>query len=213
MAIPGQVTGVVVSKNGSRRFYLSYNKVVGSGYYIYLSIDGGLNYIIIKHVDDDDEINTQVGRVDAATEYYIKVAAFNAEGVGAASVPISSTTLVENIQGAWVGGGKKNYDANSMYPEEAQNLDSLRGEGTTDIEITMVPGGDNGQFQYNNSGHLYGTDDLKININTCIVTAYLLAISNIKSGSSQSAAGAVAGEIWKTAAHVLLPNNVLMIGV
>ena len=36
---------------------------------------------------------------------------------------------------------------------------------------------------------------------------------NIKSGATQSAAGAVAGELWKTSSHATLPDNVLMIGV
>lgn len=35
----------------------------------------------------------------------------------------------------------------------------------------------------------------------------------IKSGATQAAAGAVAGEIWKTSSHDTLPDNVLMIGV
>jgi len=38
-------------------------------------------------------------------------------------------------------------------------------------------------------------------------------IGTIKSGATQVAAGAIAGEIWKTASHALLPDNVLMIGV
>lgn len=35
----------------------------------------------------------------------------------------------------------------------------------------------------------------------------------IKSGATQSGAGAAAGEVWKTASHATLPDNVLMIGV
>lgn len=40
-----------------------------------------------------------------------------------------------------------------------------------------------------------------------------LAITSIKSGATQVAAGAAANEIWKTNGHATLPNNVLMIGV
>jgi hypothetical protein len=40
-----------------------------------------------------------------------------------------------------------------------------------------------------------------------------LYINTIKSGANQAAAGAAAGEIWKTASHATLPDNVLMIGV
>lgn len=35
----------------------------------------------------------------------------------------------------------------------------------------------------------------------------------VKSGATQGAAGAAANEVWKTAGHASLPNNVLMIGV
>jgi len=38
-------------------------------------------------------------------------------------------------------------------------------------------------------------------------------LSTIKSGSTQVGAGAAANEIWKTASHASLPDNVLMIGV
>lgn len=40
-----------------------------------------------------------------------------------------------------------------------------------------------------------------------------LSLSSIKSGATQVAAGAAAGELWKTASHASLPDNVLMIGV
>jgi len=37
-------------------------------------------------------------------------------------------------------------------------------------------------------------------------------IYNLKSGATQEAAGAAKGEIWKTASHDSLPDNVLMLG-
>ena len=40
-----------------------------------------------------------------------------------------------------------------------------------------------------------------------------LTIANIKSGATQVAAGAAANELWKTASHATLPDNVVMIGV
>ena len=40
-----------------------------------------------------------------------------------------------------------------------------------------------------------------------------LTISTIKSGATQVGAGAAAGEVWKTASHATLPDDVLMIGV
>lgn len=35
----------------------------------------------------------------------------------------------------------------------------------------------------------------------------------LKSGATQAAAGAAAGEVWKTAGHATLPDNVIMVGV
>jgi len=62
-----------------------------------------------------------------------------------------------------------------------------------------------------------------INVRTNGATSYLTAAAfgtdggvkfpNIKSGATQAAAGAAATEIWKTASHATLPDNVLMIGV
>ena len=40
-----------------------------------------------------------------------------------------------------------------------------------------------------------------------------LYIATIKSGATQAAAGAIAGEVWKTKSHATLPDNVLMVGV
>lgn len=40
-----------------------------------------------------------------------------------------------------------------------------------------------------------------------------IILANVKSGATQVAAGAAANEIWKTASHATLPDNVLMIGV
>ena len=41
----------------------------------------------------------------------------------------------------------------------------------------------------------------------------ILELTAIKSGATQAGAGAGANEVWKTASHVSLPDNVLMIGV
>ena len=45
------------------------------------------------------------------------------------------------------------------------------------------------------------------------ITGGGLVISNMKSGATQGAAGAAANELWKTASHATLPDNVVMIGV
>jgi len=40
-----------------------------------------------------------------------------------------------------------------------------------------------------------------------------LLVGDIKNGATQSAAGAAAGELWKTSGHATLPDNVLLVGV
>lgn len=64
--------------------------------------------------------------------------------------------------------------------------------------------------------HLFtGTDtaQLVLNIDGTITMDNSPFITTIKSGATQGGAGAVANEIWKTASHATLPDNVLMIGV
>ena len=56
-------------------------------------------------------------------------------------------------------------------------------------------------------GHLDLTADVSIDLNQIVF------ISTIKSGATQAGAGAAASEMWKTASHTTLPDNVLMIGV
>jgi hypothetical protein len=45
------------------------------------------------------------------------------------------------------------------------------------------------------------------------ISTFAVFIDTIKSGATQIAAGAAANEVWKTASHATLPDNVLMIGV
>ena len=61
-----------------------------------------------------------------------------------------------------------------------------------------------------------GTDHTFINqdIKTTASPSFSsLFISSIKSGATQGAAGAAINELWKTASHATLPDNVLMIGI
>ena len=45
-----------------------------------------------------------------------------------------------------------------------------------------------------------------------IDSAGAVILAAMKSGATQAGAGAAANEIWKTASHATLPDNVLMIG-
>lgn len=57
------------------------------------------------------------------------------------------------------------------------------------------------------------SNDVKIASSTGFAILNQLKISNVKKGSTQEVAGAVAGEVWATLSHVYLPDNVLMLGV
>lgn len=46
-----------------------------------------------------------------------------------------------------------------------------------------------------------------------ITTTGTLSVSVTKSGATQAAAGAAAGELWYTSGHATLPDNVVMRGV
>lgn len=63
----------------------------------------------------------------------------------------------------------------------------------------------------------YGTTRIfytkEYNTPTALRVALNLVIDTVKSGATQVAAGATAGEVWKTSGHATLPDNVLMIGV
>jgi len=63
----------------------------------------------------------------------------------------------------------------------------------------------------------YRSDDLRrflfLAIDGHILDNAPVFITTMKSGATQAAAGAAADEIWKTASHATLPDNVLMIGV
>jgi len=58
-----------------------------------------------------------------------------------------------------------------------------------------------------------GTDAINIDTSQNVTIAGNLLIGTIKSGATQAAAGAAANELWKTASHATLPDNVVMIGV
>jgi len=78
----------------------------------------------------------------------------------------------------------------------------------------------NGNFFINNN---YSNKDIVLRINDggavskevlrIVGAESSVKISNIKSGATQIAAGATAGELWKTSGHASLPDNVIMIGV
>jgi hypothetical protein len=65
------------------------------------------------------------------------------------------------------------------------------------------------------AGRIYDASyGANIRINSSNITlSDELILSDVKSGATQVAAGAAAGEVWKTSGHATLPDNVLLHGV
>lgn len=66
------------------------------------------------------------------------------------------------------------------------------------------------------SGNVYSigtSDDFGASSFFRIDSSGYVTILNMRSGATQGAAGANAGELWKTSSHATLPDNVVMIGV
>lgn len=59
----------------------------------------------------------------------------------------------------------------------------------------------------------YTLTNLTVDANGRITAASNGAVSITKSGATQAAAGASAGELWYTSGHATLPDNVVMWGV
>lgn len=76
------------------------------------------------------------------------------------------------------------------------------GDGTAGTDFVLNFDGDS-----NDGSMTWMEDEARFDFNAPI------KIDNIKSGATQGAASAAAGEVWKTASHATLPDNVLLIGV
>jgi len=55
--------------------------------------------------------------------------------------------------------------------------------------------------------------ELQCDTNGLLFIDQPIKLDNVKTGATQAAAGATVGEVWATASHATLPDNVLMIGV
>lgn len=133
--------------------------------------------------------------------------------VGRANTAIGYASLFSNIDGDYntALGFQSLADNTNGYSNIA--LGYYAGKYETGSDAFYV----NNQDRTNTAGDkakslLYGVmaadpanQELTINAN--------IFNSQIKSGSTQANAGAAANEIWKTASHASLPDNVLMIGV
>lgn len=90
--------------------------------------------------------------------------------------------------------------------------------GNININTKLISVGDaflTNELYVNNSLTVSGVGIFGNDVVMCgdIAVSGIAIISTIKSGSTQITAGAIPGELWRTAGHATLPNNVLMIGI
>ena len=117
--------------------------------------------------------------------------------------------FVQSTLGVYFGsGGDDGYiiETHTAYSDYRMQLyhDDGRWEfiadANTDLEFRFLGTSNNGKMYWREDESWFEFDNP-------------LAITTIKSGATQGAAGASANEIWKTNGHATLPDNVLMIGV
>lgn len=115
---------------------------------------------------------------------------------GASNTAIGYNALVANQTGA----GNIALGASAGYYETGSNklfIDNAERASEADGRVKAL---------------IYGVFDAAI-ANQLVRLNGVLELTSIKSGSTQANAGAAANEVWKTASHASLPDNVLMIGV
>lgn len=112
------------------------------------------------------------------------------------------------ITGSMVG--LKDNAGSSISPDSAGEvqltddgkINADKSGGTIDLSIA------DDQIDHDSTGNVH--QDVNTTASPEFVT---LNLSSVKSGATQVAAGASAGELWVTSSHASLPDNVIMIGV
>lgn len=148
--------------------------------------------------------NMRVARSDSYAEHYI-------EGYSSTIAHGPAIHFKRSISGT-IGVGTATTDTTILayLYVDAYNAGAYRN--TANIYFiqdgaagaTYVPSKISFQTGSNAAG---ATERVKIN------NAGNLFLYAIKAGATQVACGAAAGEVWKTASHATLPDNVLMIGI
>lgn len=119
---------------------------------------------------------------------------------------------ITNLYGIYIAdqtvGATLNYAlvtnaGNVVFNEGGDASTDLRAESDTEANMLFLDSSANALYL---GGTTNGVKINKGGVMKFIGTA-------LKSGATQAAAGAAAGEVWKTASHATLPDNVLMVGV
>lgn len=132
------------------------------------------------------------------------------DGEGTVSAISISTTAVSIAGNIAVTGTVDGRDVAT----DGTTLDAISNTGVsalTSAEVDQLENIDTVTITNTQWGYLGSMDQAlstsdDISFNT-------ISVSGIKSGAAQGAAGASAGEVWKTSGHATLPDNVLLIGV
>jgi hypothetical protein len=91
-----------------------------------------------------------------------------------------------------------------------KSIDRLRGEYLARVKsIVADTETSHLDLAVTNADNAFSTDQTI----TGQMESTTVSITTIKTGATQVAAGAAAGELWATASHATLPDNVVLIGV
>jgi hypothetical protein len=137
MATPATPANLAVSLVASNCLKLTWDNVAGeSGFYLYKSYDG-VTYFKVAGLDAD-ELYYFDRSIEADTEYYYKISAYNDDGESALSGAVNETSLARSEKKYWEGSkGPYVYDENALYGDEDEVF--LQGFRTTgDILGTLT---------------------------------------------------------------------------
>lgn len=123
MAVPGVPTGLSISSIWSNVFAVSWNAVGGAdGYYVYYSEDDSTFFKVF----DTEGLNGHIRSLVAATQYYVKVSAYNADGEGSLSSSINDTTLAyDEKYYIKMPGEVSSFDGNSLIVSGSRALEGI----------------------------------------------------------------------------------------
>lgn len=136
MAAPSTPANLSIDEVASNAIQISWDNVAGeTGFYVYRS-ENGSDYTAIADIAADT-LSLWDMPLEAETQYYYKVSAYNVDGESALSTAVDDTTLAVSTKQYWEGTkGPFLYDENAFYRDEAQSIAGVRSEGNVRVEGT-----------------------------------------------------------------------------
>jgi hypothetical protein len=157
--------------------------------------------IVIYSTDDAEFYNIKIKSVSYQSDYISKGSAQTGDG--------SNRRLV--FDGCHLKSAVTDSATGARGIDLGEQMEGIKVT-RTHIEIT------NGDYAFEDIGKIFiagVTSNKPLFRDAATVTYGHLSVPLLvpKSGATQGAAGATAGELWKTNGHLTLPDNVIMIGV